>query len=79
MAKAFDDRRQGTGDVSEQVDEARGIDRRQFPPPDDLSSMTTEAVELQDAIDSYKIERRLTRITVVELLGLLDQLGYRRG
>ncbi len=79
MAKAFDDRRRGTGNVFEQVEEARGVDRRQFPPPDDPSSMTTEAVELQNAIDAYKIQRRLTRITVVELLGLLDQLGYRRG
>jgi hypothetical protein len=41
--------------------------------------MTAAAVELQDAIDTYKIQRRLKRITVVELLGLLDELGYRRG
>jgi len=78
MAKAFDDRRQLAGDVPEQVEVALGVDRRQFPPPDDLAAVTEEAMELQDAIDTYKIRRRLKRITVVELLGLLDQLGYRR-
>jgi len=78
MAKAFDDRRQGAGNVPEQVEAALGLDRRQFPPPEDPATMTDEAMELQDAIDSYKIERHLKRITVVELLGLLETLGYRR-
>jgi hypothetical protein len=79
MAKSFEDRRQLAGDVPEQVEEECGVDRRQFPPPEDPSTMTAAAVELQDAIDTYKIQRRLKRITVVELLGLLDELGYRRG
>jgi len=35
-------------------------------------------VTKQNVIDTYKIERRLKRITVVELLGLLENLGYRR-
>jgi len=78
MANEFEDRRQQAGEVPGQVAEALGIDRRQFPPPDDPSCMTAEAVELQDAIDTYKIERRLKRITVVELIGLLEDLGYRR-
>jgi len=78
MAAAFEDRRQLAGDVPEQVEAALGVDRRQFPPPDDPETMTEEAAELQNAIDTYKIERHLKRITVVELLGLLDGLGYRR-
>ena len=78
MANEFEDRRQQAGDFPEQVAEATGVDRRQFPPPEDPSTVTPEAVELQDAIDTYKIHRRLKRITVVELIGLLDNLGYRR-
>lgn len=78
MATAFENRRQFAGNVPEQVEAALGADRRQFPPPDDQETVTDAAVELQGAIDTYKIDRRLKRITVVELLGLLENLGYRR-
>ena len=77
MATAFENRRQLAGDVPEQVEAALGVDRRQFPPPDDPETVTEAAAELQKVIDTYKIERRLKRITVVELLGLLENLGYR--
>jgi hypothetical protein len=59
--------------------ERREADRRQFPPPEDPSALTTAAVQLQEAIDNYKIERGLARITVPELIGLLEQLGYSAG
>lgn len=78
MAKAFEDRRQLAREVPEQVEEILGVDRRQFPPPDDASTVTAQAAELQDAIDTYKIQNGLKRITVVDLLGLLERLGYRR-
>ena len=78
MADAFDDQRQQVGAVPDQVQEILGVDRRQFPPPEDPGTMTPEARELQDTIDTYKKQRRLKRITVVDLLGLLAQLGYRR-
>jgi hypothetical protein len=78
MAKAFEDRRLLAGEVPEQVEEILGVDRRQFPPPENTSTVTAQAAELQDAIDTYKIQNGLKRITVVELLALLDKLGYRR-
>jgi len=78
MAKTSEDRRQHAGDVPEQVEAALGVDRRRFPLPADPATVTPEAAELQDAIDTYKIQRRLKRITVVELLGLMENLGYRR-
>jgi hypothetical protein len=79
MAKAFEDRRHLASEVPEQVEEILGVDRRQFPPPEDPSTVTEEAAELQDTIDTYKIQNGLKRITVVELLGLVEKLGYRRG
>jgi len=78
MAHAFTERRHAVSDLPEQA-EVTGIDRRQFPPPADPQSVSPEAWDLQDAIDTYKIARGLKRITVVELLGLLQDLGYRRG
>jgi len=78
MARAFTDRRHEVGDPPDQA-EALGIDRRQFPPPADPESVPEAAWELQQAIDAYKMARGLKRITVVELLGLLEDLGYSCG
>lgn len=78
MAHAFTNRRHEVSDVPKQA-EALGIDRRQFPPPASSENVPEAAWELQDAIDTYKMARGLKRITVAELLGLLEKLGYRRG
>ncbi len=78
MSSAFQERREKMQDVPQQVEEILGVDRRQFPPPQDASAITEEAKEVQDRIDTYKIQHGLKRITVVELLGLLEELGYRR-
>jgi len=78
MASAFQERRENVAEVPKQVEEVLGVDRRQFPPPEDPSTVTKEAQQLMDRIDAYKIERGLKRITVVELLNLLEELGYRR-
>jgi len=71
------DRRLETAPPPEGADR-RGAERRQFPPPDDPRAMSPAAGELQKAIDAFKLERRLARITVPDLLGLLGQLGYRK-
>ncbi|MCX5648629.1 MAG: hypothetical protein NTX40_05970 [Planctomycetota bacterium] len=34
--------------------------------------------ELRAAIDAYKLERGLPRISVSELLGVMETLGYRQ-
>jgi len=78
MASGFLERREQADDTQGPVPEATGIDRRQFPPPADPATVTPEAQQLQNAIDTYKFQRRLKRITVVELLGILESLGYSR-
>jgi len=77
MARAFTDRRHVVGELPDQA-QALGIDRRQFPPPADPESVPEAARELQQAIDAYKMARGLKRISVEELLGLLEDLGYTR-
>lgn len=54
------------------------MDRRQFPTPEDPEAVPPAAKELQWAIDVYKMEHGLKRISVVELLGVLEKLGYHR-
>jgi hypothetical protein len=54
------------------------MDRRQFPPPDDPSRISADGRELLRAIDAYKKERGLARVSVDELLGVLADTGYRR-
>jgi len=55
-----------------------GTDRRQFPTPEDTEAVPPAAKELQWAIDVYKMEHSLKRISAVELLGVLEKLGYHR-
>ena len=63
----FFDRRAATGD-------APGGERRQFSASyDDLSS---EAQELGQAIDQYKLLNRRRYITYEELLSVMQSIGY---
>jgi len=54
----------------------RGADRRQFPPPADPVALSAAARRVQDAIDEYKLQKGLARISVEELVGILTKLGY---
>jgi hypothetical protein len=90
MPQSFDERRSGRdrrrlregagGARPERADRARarGPERRQFPPPEDPARVTPEERELQHAVDSYKMDRGLARISMAELLGVLTDLGYQR-
>lgn len=51
-------------------------ERRQFG--DDRASMTSDARELADAIDQYKLHHRRRFITYEEMLSVIRQLGYGR-
>ena len=83
MAESFEERRSGrdrrrSRGRAEEMPRVRGPDRRQFPPPEDPAGVTEAESELRAAIDTYKVERGLTRISVAELLGVMETLGYRR-
>ena len=71
------DRRRSRGRV-EETPRVRGADRRQFPPPEDPARVAEAESELRAAIDAHKLERGLTRISVTELLGVMETLGYRQ-
>ena len=58
--------------------ERRRADRRQFPPPHDAAAVSAPGRELIKAIDAYKKDRGLLRISVDELLDVMSSLGYRR-
>ena len=83
MAGSFEERRSGRdrrrsrGRV-EETPRVRGADRRQFPPPEDPARASEAESELRAAIDAHKLERGLTRISVAELLGIMETLGYRQ-
>ena len=83
MDTPFGDRRSGTdrrgpGKKPAPAAEERMADRRQFPPPDDPDKVSAAARELERAIDAYKKERGLNRLSIDQLLGLMEQMGYRR-
>ena len=83
MAGSFEERRNGrdrrrSRGRAEETPRVRGPDRRQFPPPEDLSRTTKAEKELQAAIDAYKLERGLARISVAVLLSVMETLGYRQ-
>lgn len=81
MAKSFDDRRSGrdrrAAGGRAAGKERRSADRRQFPPAADPGSVSEASRRLQQSIDAYKKERGIARLSVDELLRLLEQLGYR--
>ena len=78
IGKTIADRRQVVGGMVRGVASDPLKDPRQFPTPADPESVPPAARELQWAIDVYKMKHGLKRISVVELLGVLEQLGYRR-
>ena len=83
MAKSSSDRRNGR-DRRESAPAApagvnrRLADRRQFPPSSPGDGPSPAARELLTVIDRFKIQQGLTRISVDQLLGLMEQMGYRR-
>jgi len=83
MAGSYEERRSGrdrrrSRGRAEETPRVRGADRRQFPPPEDPARVTESESALRAAIDAHKLERGLTRISVSELLGVMETLGYRR-
>ena len=56
--------------------ERRGGDRRQFPAPATAAALSEAARRVQAAIDEYKLQKGLARISVDELVGILTKLGY---
>ena len=55
---------------------APGVERRQFAAS--RLSDRPEVNELADAIDRYKLDNRRRFVTVEELLGVIESLGYSR-
>ena len=83
MAKSLQERRSGRDrrrarERAAGEAERRKADRRQFPPPEDPARVTDEERQLQRAVDAFKMDRGLARISMAELLGVLGDLGYRR-
>ena len=83
MAGSFEERRSGRDRRRSRgrpatAERVRGPDRQQFPPPEDPGCVTEPESELRAAIDAYKVERGLTPISVAELPGVMETLGYRR-
>jgi hypothetical protein len=65
----FEDRRTGDG-----LSRSSGPERRQFQ--DSRNSENSDAVELAEAIDSYKLTHRRRFITFEELHSVIADLGY---
>jgi len=83
MATASPDRRngrdrRGSASAAPAGVDRRLADRRQFPPSSPDDGPSPAARELLTVIDRFKIQRGLTRISVDQLLGLMEQMGYRR-
>ena len=83
MGETLKERRGGydrrcTAGSSPEGAERRWSDRRQFPPPLDPRAVSDGERELQQAIDAYKRVRGLKRISVGQLLAVLEDLSYQR-
>jgi hypothetical protein len=82
MALPFKDRRSGTDrrrpPAAGRAKERRASDRRQFSPRANGDGQSAAASRLQQAVDAYKRERGLARVSLDQLLGILEQLGYRQ-
>ncbi|HUU91881.1 MAG TPA: hypothetical protein VM238_11820 [Phycisphaerae bacterium] len=78
IGQTIADRRQVVGGMVRGVGSDPLKDPRQFPTPADPESVPPAAKELQWAIDIYKMEHGLKRISVAEMLGVLETLGYHR-
>jgi hypothetical protein len=59
-----------------QPKERRAADRRQFPAPATAAALSEAARRVQAAIDEYKLQKGLVRISADELVGILTKLGY---
>lgn len=53
-----------------------GRERRQFT--NSYEGLSSQAMELAQAIDAYKLRHRRRFITYEEMLTVLDSLGYRK-
>jgi hypothetical protein len=73
-----DRRRDAKAGAGTQGRERRLEDRRQFPPLEDPDAVSLAARHVQAAVDQFKIEHGLPRISMDQLLGVLQQLGYRQ-
>ena len=83
MSEAFEERRQGTDrrtpdSPSPAAEQRSGSDRRQFPVLADDGDAGEVEVQIRRAIDQYKRDRNLKRISLPGLLEVLHGLGYRR-
>ena len=67
--RVFEDRRKGSGTQRQD-----GPERRQFQ--DSRESGNPDAIELAEAIDSYKLNNRRRFITFEELHAVITDLGY---
>lgn len=67
----FVDRRQSNGSSGQ------GQERRQFA--NSHASLSPDARQLAEAIDSYKLQNRRRFITFEEMLTVIQSLGYRKG
>lgn len=70
-SETFVDRRQSTSSTS-----AGGYERRQFA--NSHASLSPDARQLAEAIDSYKLQNRRRFITYEEMLNVIHGLGYRK-
>ena len=70
--RVFPDRRAGDRDAGSPP----GVERRQFAASQ--TSERPEVNELASAIDQYKLTHRRRFVTVEELLGVIESLGYSR-
>lgn len=70
-AETFVDRRQNTTPSSQDSRE-----RRQFG--NSHASLSPDARQLAEAIDSYKLQNRRRFITFEEMLNVIQSLGYRK-
>ncbi len=81
MAEAFDERRSGEdrrqAEQTPTEEHRSHRDRRQFPVVAD-GDPTEEEVRVHRAIDRYKRERGLKRISMADLMDVLEELGYRK-
>jgi hypothetical protein len=81
MAGSLKDRRSGTdrrhlAHGAAPPKERRGEDRRQFSLPADPAALSAAARRVQAAIDEFKLQKGLAKISAEELVGVLTKLGY---
>lgn len=69
-SETFVDRRQNSASPAD------GRERRQFA--NSHASLSPEARQLAEAIDSYKLQNRRRFITFEEMLNVIYSLGYRK-